>query len=464
MKRELSSFVPGDWVKSGVMKRWLPWFVIPLVFSVWVLVTRASGSGLLEDSDTRVLLANIQERGNPWSWFAGDWPLFNHFYRPVSTLAFEMDFAIWGKNAAGFGLTNAILAVICIWLCFWVVRELTDHPLTVGLATLIFGIAHVNVGFLGMVGGWFWALALLCLAGLGRGKLRERWWPVLLGVGGCVFFADLLPGQMDIWYRVVGWLPGRTASVMTVFALISVAAYARYERIGSGVREAEPTAMDLPATKGTVVTQSGKGNWVWVVVSALGLVLALGSYEQAVILPGLLTGVCIWFGLQRRRVRWINLVWMWGLLVGYLVLRASVVPSEVSGYQDQQFRTGAGLYLDLLSYLLPGFDTAGQFWGSVSLGAIALLTAMPWVLGLAMVGNSVSMVGLWGSPRRWWGVGALLMGFVAYLPMAWLKFFAHYHYLPSVFYALFVAVMGPVVLGWVVEALSPSRVKAPVRS
>lgn len=459
----MSSFVPGDWVKSGGMKRWWPWLLIPLVFSVWVILTRATGASLLDDTDTAVLLANIRERGNPWSWFGGDWPLFNHFYRPVSTLFFEFDNAVWGNNAAGYGLTNAVLAGGCIWLCFWVVRELTDHPLTAGLATFIFGMAHMKYVLLGSIFQWFWILALVSLAGLGRGKLRDRFWVVLVAVGGCVFLADLVPGPMDIRFRIVDWLPGRTASVMTVFALVSVAAYARFERLGARVKEAGPTAMDLPATKGTVVAQAGRGNWIWAAVSAVGLLLAFGSYEQAVILPGILTGVLVWFAVQGRLVRWMNLAWIWGLLIGYLALRSAVVPSEVSGYQAQQLRSGAGLYNDLLVYLLPGFDTFILFLGSLEMGLLGLLTALPWVLGLMILGNLTTMVGLWRSRRRWWGLGALLMGFVASLPMAWLKFFAHYHYFPAVFYSLLIAVMVPVVLGWFFEALSPSPVQAPLR-
>lgn len=445
------------------MKRWLPWLVIPLVLSVWVLVTHARGNGLLEDTDTKVLLANIQARHNPLSWFAGDWPLFNHFYRPVSTLAFEFDLWRWGMNGSGFGLTNAAVASVCIWVAFWVGRELTDHAPTVGLATLAFGLAHVRLEWVAAAFGLFWILAWVCLAGFARGPWKLKVVPVALGFLGCVFLASLVPGPLGFASRITGWLPGRTASVMAIFALASVAAYARYERLTAGQKPSPPTPMDLPATKGTVAAQPGKMPWIWVVVSALALALALGSYEQAVVLPGLLTGVAVMFALQGRRVHWVCPVLFWAVLVGYLVLRHQVVPSQVSGYQAQQFRDGPGVFLDLGNYLVPGLTVLPQLQITLETGLFSLLTAAPWLYGALVAGNIASVAGIWHDRRRWLAIGLLLMGFVAFLPMAWLKFFAHYHYFPAVFYCLFLAVLAQIVLRWVAEAVSPPPMAAPAR-
>jgi len=445
------------------MKRWLPWMIVPLVFSVWVFVIRAGAQNLLDDSDTKVLLINIQERGDPLSWFAGDWPLFNHFYRPISTLFFEMDLKLYGLNGAGFGMTNALICGVCIWLAFWVGRELTDKPVVAALGTLVFGLAHVQLSVLNSVFGSLWILALVCLVGLFRGKFRERIWVVVMGFLGCLFLASLVPGPLDFKNRIVDWLPGRTASVMAIFGLMSVGAYARFERLTAGRKDEVPTSTDLPATKGTVVEKPGRFVWGWVVVSAVGLILALGAYEQAVIVPALLTGVMIMFSLQGRRVHWANVALFWGILVGYLILRRALVPSDVSGYQAQQFRDGGGVLNDLLLYLAPGLTNWSALVGSLEVGVLSLITSVPWVAGSMIFGNVSSMVGVWRDRGRWLGIGLLLMGFVAFLPMAWLKFFAHYHYFPAVFYSLFLVVFGQMVLGWVVEAVSPGRVLAPVR-
>lgn len=445
------------------MKRWLPWLAIPLALGLWIVATHASGNALLQDTDTKVLLQNIQARQDPLSWFWGDWPLFNHFYRPVSTLFFEFDLWRWGMDGSGFGLTNALLAAACVLSAFWVGRELTDHPPTTGLATLAFGLAHIRLGWVVAAFGLYWVAAWVCLAGLFRGPVRQSAWPVALGFLGCVFLASLVPGQLDFAYRVTGWLPGRTASVMAVFGLVSVAAYARYERLSAERRILPPTPLDLPATKGTAVVTSGRATWVWAAISAIALALALGSYEQAVILPGLLTGVAILFALQGRKVHWQAVAVFWVVLAGYLVLRHQVVPSQVSGYQSQQFRNGPGLILDLGNYLVPGLTGLPRLGVLLESGALGLLNSDPWVIALVGLGNVAIVAGIWGDRRRWLAIGLLFMGFVAFLPMAWLKFFAHYHYFPSVFYCLFLAVLAQIVSRWVLNAVSPPAIQAPAR-
>ena len=39
---------------------------------------------------------------------------------------------------------------------------------------------------------------------------------------------------------MLAWLPSRTATVMTFFALASIAAYVRFERLGAARRPADP--------------------------------------------------------------------------------------------------------------------------------------------------------------------------------------------------------------------------------
>src|SRR5690606_23965300 len=132
------------------------------------------------------------------------------------------------------------------------------------------------------------------------------------------------------------WLPGRTASTMLLFALVSMASYARYERLTADRKPAlEPTAVDLPATKGSVSVKAGRFAWGWLGGVFLGLVLALGCYEQAVVLPGVLTGVAVLFLTKRRMPHWGVIAGCWVVLEAYILLRRELVPSDVSGYQAQ---------------------------------------------------------------------------------------------------------------------------------
>ncbi len=446
------------------MKRWLIWLAIPVLIAVGVVLGHSRSPGLLQDTDTKVLLEKIRETQDPMAWFTGDWPLENHFYRPISTLSFEFDNAVHGSNPAGYALTNAILAAACILLFFWFLRELTDVPWMAGTATILFGLWHFQQSPLGWLPtAMMWAAGLVWL-GLLRGF--RNFWPVLLASLGLVFLAMQFGPMEPIYQIMLGWIPGRTASVMMVFVLISLAAYCRYERLTAGRMPApEPTAEDLPATKSTAATASaGKAPWLWLGVSVFGLILALGSYEQAVMLPASLLGVAIIFRLHhRRKPHWAFHAINWAVLFGYLALRSAVLPDTASSYQEQQFRTGPGVLLSLADYLLPGLQPLQQFWIVATVGILMALQANFWLPLIEAGGWLAAWGSAWRDRRRWLTLGMLLLSFFAFLPMAWLHQFGHYHYWPNAMRSLYIVLLMIAVGQLVANAIAPRGIQAPPR-
>jgi len=446
------------------VKRWLPWLALPLVCAVWLVVTHPTSAEMLRDSDTHVLIAHIRERHDPMSWFRGDWPLFNHFYRPVSTLFFEFDNWAYHDNAAGYGMTQALIGAACIMLVFWLVRELTDRPWAAGAASFLFGAWHLNWP----VSDW---LGLLLRGGalvVWIAPFRFGWRRVgstLLVSASLFFLSTVTWPPVTFASKTVAWLPGRTATVMTIFCLVATAAYARFERLRSAQMPlAEATAEDEPsASRTTVVSRPKATDGLWVVVSVVAAALALASYEQAVMLPAALLGVAVLVRTQRRRPHWWLQAVFWGLLLGYIVLRRKLVPSDVSGYQAQQFRNGPGVAITLLNFAAPAHGALSLFFGQIQEGLILLLTGGPFVLLFQALGNVTAMVQSAMSRERWLIAFSWLCAFVTFMPMAWLKEFAHYYYWPSVYWALMV--VGLAVLGGqlVVSALSHPAVPAPPR-
>ncbi|MCC7229984.1 MAG: hypothetical protein IT203_06290 [Fimbriimonadaceae bacterium] len=435
------------------MKSWGIAGLIALFACIPIFLSRVSSASLLTDTDTAFLLKIIREKQSPLSWFTSDWPLQNHFYRPISTLSFELDNALYGNDAAGYGSTNALLCCACILLLAWLLRELTDSlPMTVG-GTLIFASWHS--GFSPTLAAWLaYSTYLIGFLGLFRHGFKFLKW--LPAVGAIAFLGAELSGIVPLYGRMVAWLPGRTASVMTVFCLIAMAAYARYERTSATRRDAEPTAMDEPATKSTIQSiATPKAPILLIVLAGLATAIALGSYEQAVMLPAALFGVALSFKLRRYQVRWGWQAMFWGLLIAYFVIRKAYVPSEISGYQAQQFRTGYGIAFSALSYGLPSIQSAYTFikiYDSVDL----LMTTLPY---LTLWGIWANLCGLLAAFRHWiLGLAGLGLSFIAYLPMAWLNQFEHYHYWPMALRTLFV-----VVLAWGVWELCVIAVSPPIR-
>lgn len=414
---------------------------------------------MLQDTDTRVLLKAIEERNQPFSWFVTDWPLKNHFYRPVSTLVFELDRRIYGTNAAGFGLTNAILVAMGVLLLFWLLRELTNRPSVACYGAVLFAFWNLNLVY--QVSE---ILNLLIWSTLVIGALRHRrnvgmYVPAFLVL---LTFRDQLFGVVGLNNLMLHWLPSRTASVMTVFALTSMAAYARYMRHSSGTqRVAAPSAQDSPATRSTRQKSLRPASHGWVYFSLACAALALASYEQAVMVPACILGLAILFHWKGHRVNWLWPAAFWALLVGYVLLRHAVVPSAPSGYQLQQFRSGAGVWLSLEDYFLPFAGSIPSFMSTWDQFPILLITASPYAFFLFAASNIATFI---AAKKDWiYCTGGYLLSSIAFMPMAWLKQFDHYHYWPMSLRTLLVVSLGMIAGRMVLTAWSPPASQAPKR-
>ena len=447
------------------MGKWTLGLLLVLLSCLPIYLQRSSSPGLLLDTDTRVLLETIRRHNDPLSWFVGDWPLGNHFYRPISTLTFEMDQRLWGSNPAGYGLTNVVLCIFCVLSLFWFLRELSGRLEIALPGAVLFAFWHV--GFAEWIAATVYWISFLALGSM---LLPGRAWrQSLIAFLTFLFLSAELWGKMPLGPRMIDWLPGRTASVMTLFVLLALASYARYERTSAArTPPPDPGPLDPPATKGTEVARRSKFALLWALASLVCLGLAFGSYEQAVMAPALMFGVGVCLKLQRYRVRWLWQIGFWGLLIGYLVLRSRLVPTDVSGYQAQQFRSGPGVWGSILDYLLPG---AMPLWfGFASYeprfmfaegGMMGVLTTFPYqgiVSAGSTVGAFIAARRDWLFPLTGWALSTL-----AFLPMAWLKHFDHYHYLPMAMRALFVVAMAFVAGEVFVSAVSRPALQAPPR-
>ncbi len=440
------------------MKRWITGLLLVLSACVPILLSRATSPLLLADSDTAFILKTIRERQNPLSWLTGDWPLGNHFYRPISSLSFELDNRLYGDNSVGYGITNCLLAIACVLLLFWFLRELTDKVAVATSSAMLFAYWHWDGhGALGHL------LRYACLLVVFFGLLRHgfavtKWLPATL-----VLYFVSLEAAPFAWLEagVVGWLPGRTATIMSFFALISLSAYARYERLSADRVKPVTTPLDPPATKGTQVSGAApRAVWIWPLVSILALALCLGSYEQGVMVPSLLVVCACAMRVMGYRVRWGWQAAFWLTLVVYLLLRYLFVPSDPSRYQLQALRTGPGVWLDISAYALPALPMLPGFFRSfVGLPMIFLMSF--WVTVVAIFANVAAVLQV---KRRWHlALPSYALSLLAFLPMAWLSRFEHYHHLPMAFRSLFVVAMGLVALDLIVIAVSPQARQAPQR-
>jgi len=366
-----------------------------------------------ENLDVRAILARLEQPHQPLAWFIGDWVLGNGFYRPLPSLLYELDHRLWGRALLRYKWTNGLLSVACaLLLVLWVLELSASRSLAL-LTGLIF--TSWQTGLLQGLPSWLlWSGALLC-AGLIWRFSGDRHSALVAGCFVMVLGLELgfIPNLPDLHqasfaYRAMGWIPGRTATLMTLFALLSLWAYSRL---------------------------CWRGGWGWAALSVAGFAGALASYEQAIVLPLLMAGCGLAIRAQGGRFVWLPLALSLILLELYLWFYLSVIPTQTE-YHQQRLRRFYSLGMSLTHWLLPPLQgVLDQLNLLVDAPAAVIMPAF-WQAWLLLGVYLVVLTQVWRNPLVWLG---LLGSTLAYLPLAPVIPLMHYYYLPAVFRALWIA-------------------------
>ncbi len=378
-----------------------------------------------ENLDTRIIVENLQQPHSPWQWFTGDWVLGNGFYRPFPSLLYELDYALWGTNLLAYKWTNGALALLCALGVVWFVYELSKRRWLALASGFVFTLWQT-----GLLVSVPELLAWLALAGSFLWGLHKNDWRWGIATG-CLLFAGIqelgfIPTQFDIHmasfsYRAVGWIPGRTATLMTLFALIALASYCRY---------------------------CWTGRMGWGILSLLGLIGALGSHEGAVALPFLMALCGFAVAKQGGRFyKWV-LVGAIYILVLYAWVYLSAIPFP-SDYQMQRVKRYKTVSLTLANWLVPPSVPAWMQMEAFRSVPTSVFLPIFWGAMLVLVIYLVAMRGLfWRKPASpvghgfsWVAVVGWLGSVIAYLPMMVVLPLMHYYYLPAVFRAVWASTL-----------------------
>ena len=384
----------------------------------------------LENHDTRVLIQTIRGEEEPLKWFASDWPLYNGFYRPLPAVSFELDDRLYGNNLRLYCLTNWSIAFLCSFLVVWLVYELfrkTGPALGAGILFASWQTGMADFVPIEWIGGIL-AAAILS-ASLFRSQFKFGLVAAALillaarEVSGWLDLVDVV--AMDFPYRTIGWPVGRTATMLTMFALPCVAAYCRWERTRK---------------------------WQWAAVSILCLVLGMMCYEQVVVVTALLLGSAIAISVQGVKVRWSWHLLMFGMLGAYWYLHSTFLPR--TRYQDQAFRGTGGAIRDMMSWLFPAaFEMKFlPVFLTPDIGPYAVLITRFW---LYLAQTASCFISYLSFKRHWLPITyGILASAGAYLPMAFQHPLVHYHHMPMAFRTPFVV--------WLV-ILTADKIRAALR-
>lgn len=381
---------------------------------------------LRADTDTAAMLDAMQGASGLygwWHWFTGDWFLHNGFYRPVTCLSLLIDYTLYGESGWGYRLTNWLLAVLtaiglyvllqwfaCRWLPHLLAEEWQVRLFALaGAVALSLQQTDALTTLRAVSAWWLIALCILITGFSSRVRQSETWksilrkhgWQLWLGAGAFFWGWDRLAHSG--FDRLIVWVPSRTALLATCLAVWSIWSLIRW---------------------------GDSGRLRFLLAAGLLYAGALGAYEQPLMIVPLVVALAV---AMRRQWKWRTrtaFAVVAGGAVGYLALRFALLPTTLSGYQQQQLRSSPALGIHhFLQTLLPVLSHV-RYWTNVGINPYLFFFKDAWdtlIADLAFVGVLVSFWRSW----RWFGWWLLWQG-VTYLPMSLLHPFEHYYYLPQI--------------------------------
>jgi hypothetical protein len=337
----------------------------------------AAGRGFLKDDFAWIATARIEDWHDLARIFTGN----VGFYRPLVTLTFSADHAVWGLQPWGYGLTNLLLCAANALLLHRLATRvrLGSHAALVAVAVWLFNFHAVNMALLWLSGRTALLVTLFSLA-TAHAMLRGR-----TGVAGllcgCALLAKeeavLLPLMWtvhDVWTSpLTGARPteaARNAAARTWPLWLALVVYAV-----------------LRTTSGAFTASTAPSYYQFSFDPALLLrnVLAYADRAGTVAAFTILVFVAVagWRSVRLSPDEWrlvrIALVWipstyaltvflpirssLYALLpsVGAALLAAAVA-SAVSRAQPQRFRRAAAGLLVLVLLLVPVYYARNERW------------------------------------------------------------------------------------------------------
>jgi Flp pilus assembly protein TadD len=125
------------------------------------------------------------------------------YYRPIITLSYMLDYAIWGKNPYGYHITNLVVHTICSIFVFWIFLALGLPRHLALLGGTIFGVHPIHTESVSWISGrtdLFCCLFLLAALGCYLANrqnrtffplIKKRSIPLSLWFGGSFIFFSL---------------------------------------------------------------------------------------------------------------------------------------------------------------------------------------------------------------------------------------------------------------------------------
>ncbi|MBS1716509.1 MAG: hypothetical protein JSS72_02110 [Armatimonadetes bacterium] len=411
---------------EAAKRRW--WFIlVALLFAlnialgqkyIWAHEEMWSG---MQNGDTRSIIAKFTRDHNYLQYLTSDWALMNNFYRPLPTYAFLLDYYLYRGDIhmyKWFDVVNCSLVAVVV---AFLLRALTESRRLAISCALLFTAWQTDILLNVPLVGIFHSLSAAFFVSVLI--LSPKHWKIALLAGLAIWYlgdelifdaARYDRESQTFGYRTMGWPPGRTATIFTLFGLSSLLCYIRYIKTGAFKFE---------------------------IGVLIFLVLSLMSYEQAVTLPAALIITAFYLRAQKYKVSFAWLGFPIALVAAYWYWHTKEFPIGNSVYQQQRLKSKESGVDELLGFIFP----ASRF--NRPLKDMFNPAMIPWFVFNQSywdaLMDTVANISIFLILKRYWKIGAMsyLICVVAYIPMAFVSPLVHYMYFSAPFRAIFVAAL-----------------------
>jgi tetratricopeptide (TPR) repeat protein len=228
-----------------------------LAFLIAVLYGRTTTYSFVWDDKELIAQSKVLPRAGVADLLSDFWKNAEHgfesgYFRPLTTLAFFLDFKIHGDNAGGYHLTNVILYWLTCGLVFLFFRRVLDDPSSAMAGALLFALhpAHVEpVAFISSRTDLLAALLVLAAHLVGTGPPLRATGPRCAGAAVLFFLAIMAKESAVPLLLVSPFLAPRESRRALALALLAAAAAAfavRFAALSSVVPAAIAQKAPLP--------------------------------------------------------------------------------------------------------------------------------------------------------------------------------------------------------------------------
>ncbi len=375
------------------LKPLFPALLIALATLALYFTSRSFSFQIIDDPEYVINNDMVKGGLSLWGLKTAFTTVYESYWIPLTWLSLMADFSLWGMDAGGFHLTNALLHALNVLLFYLFLKNATGSTVKSLLAAALFSFHPLRVESVAwitarkdLLSAFFFLLSLNFWLEYVKNRSKKWYWWSFFALGAglmakpALVVAPLLFFTLDIWpfrrLESAGWR--KIISEKIPFALLAALFSATTLFTQRAAIYSTPLADRVATVASTYAHYLQKTFWPFHLVIQDSLAFKRAGLGAALAILALLAAIKLAVWVKRRELGAAAAGWFWFLAA--LAPVCGILPVGVNAVADRfTYIPHLGLMAALVwgaGYLLEGFDKAKK--PAALLGAA--LAALLWAL------------------------------------------------------------------------------------